>query len=350
MNGATGTGASLGGAAVELRHVTKRFPSRERSQSAPAAVDDLSLAVPPGEICVLVGPSGCGKTTALKMVNRLVDPTAGEVLVNGRNVAEMDPVILRRGIGYVIQQIGLFPHQTVAENVATVPRLLKWPSHRIDQRVAELLRLVGLDPERMAGRYPAQLSGGERQRVGVARALAAEPPVLLMDEPFGAVDPVVRARLQDEFLRIQRHLGTTVLFVTHDIDEAIKVGDRLAVMMEGGRLAQFSPPAELLARPASDYVARFVGADRALKRLALMRVRDLDLAPPSGLAGDAPLVRPDTSVREALAVVLSAADERAIVGDGDAPPIGTLTLQAVARALRSPASVAPTGGEGQVIS
>ena len=331
---AAGRSRESTGAAVEFRHVSKRFDPRDRAQSAPA-VNDLSLAVPAGEICVLVGPSGCGKTTSLKMVNRLVEPTSGEVLLDGENVARMDAVALRRRIGYVIQQIGLFPHQTVWENVATVPRLLKWPSTRIEQRVQELLLLVGLSPDRMARRFPAQLSGGERQRVGVARALAAEPPVLLMDEPFGAVDPIVRVRLQDEFLRIQRQLGTTVLFVTHDIDEAIKVGDRVAVMMEGGRLAQYSPPTELLARPASDYVARFVGADRALKRLALITVADLPLGAPPGGPGDGPRVTPETTVRDALAVLLAAPEARAVVADGHSEPMGTLTLETIAGALQA---------------
>jgi osmoprotectant transport system ATP-binding protein len=320
-------------AAVEFRHVTKRFDPRERGGAA--AVDDLSLAVPPGEICVLVGPSGCGKTTTLKMVNRLVEPTSGQVLLDGEDVTRVDAVALRRRIGYVIQQIGLFPHQTIGENVATVPRLLQWPRERIARRVDELLELVGLDPGRMAARYPAQLSGGERQRVGVARALAAEPPVLLMDEPFGAVDPIVRARLQDEFLRIQRHLRTTVLFVTHDIDEAIKVGDRVAVFMEGGRVAQYSPPAELLAHPASDYVAQFVGTDRALKRLALTSVGELRLdGPPSADTGDEPRLTRDTNVRDALAVLLASPGGRAVVVDGVSTPIGQLSLETVAGLLR----------------
>src|SRR5437763_14628927 len=218
-------------ATVEFRHVTKQYGPQ-------GAVVDLCLLVPAGDICVLVGPSGCGKTTSLKMVNRLVEPSSGQVLIDGEDVMRVELTELRRGIGYVIQQVGLFPHQTIAENVGTVPRLLGWPRKRIQQRTDELLELVGLDPARVRNRYPSQLSGGERQRVGVARAMAAEPPVMLMDEPFGAVDPIVRVRLQDEFLRIQRQLGTTVLFVTHDIDEAIKVGDRVAVMMEGGRLAQ----------------------------------------------------------------------------------------------------------------
>jgi osmoprotectant transport system ATP-binding protein len=335
------SGARVGGvggrsaAAIEFRHVTKRFEPREQRAVAPAAVNDLSLSVPAGEICVLVGPSGCGKTTSLKMVNRLVEPTSGQVLLDGQDVAHVHAVALRRGIGYVIQQTGLFPHQTVADNVATVPRLLRWPRDRIARRVDELLALVGFDPAQMGGRYPAQLSGGERQRVGVARALAAEPPVLLMDEPFGAVDPIVRSRLQDEFLRIQRQLGTTVLFVTHDIDEAIKVGDRVAVLMEGGRLAQYSPPAELLARPASEYVAQFVGADRALKRLALMTVGQLELAPAVGGRNDGPRYTLETSVRDALATLLSAPDETGVVVNAQDVPIGVITLESVVKALRA---------------
>ncbi|HET6316922.1 MAG TPA: ATP-binding cassette domain-containing protein, partial [Chloroflexota bacterium] len=208
-------------ATVEFRHVSKQYGPHG------AAVNDLSLLVPAGEICVLVGPSGCGKTTSLKMVNRLVEPTSGEVLIDGEDVMTVDVTELRRRIGYVIQQIGLFPHQSIADNIATVPRLLGWPKKRIRARVDELLDLIGLDPGQVRTRYPAQLSGGERQRVGVARAMAAEPPVMLMDEPFGAVDPIVRERLQNEFLRLHRTLGTTVLFVTHDIDEAIKMGNRV---------------------------------------------------------------------------------------------------------------------------
>ena len=267
---------------VEFRHVTKRY-----SPSGPPAVDDLSLVVPPGHVTVLVGPSGCGKTTTLKLVNRLVDPTAGQILVDGRDVATVDRVALRRGIGYVIQQVGLFPHLTIAQNVSVVPELLGWPAGRRRARTEELLGLVGLDPGGYGSRYPHELSGGERQRVGVARALAADPPLLLMDEPFGAVDPIVRERLQNEFLRLQGDLGKTVLFVTHDIDEAIKLGDRVAVIDVGGRLAQYAAPGELLAQPASSFVARFVGADRGLKRLSLLRVRDLPLRrPPTAQLGD----------------------------------------------------------------
>ncbi len=267
-------------ATVEFEHVSKRYPAGgEADGRAPAAVEDLSLLVPAGRVCVLVGPSGCGKTTSLKMVNRLVEPSSGSVRIDGEDVASRNLTELRRGIGYVIQQVGLFPHQTIADNVATVPRLLGWPADRRRERTDELLRLVGLDPAVYRGRYPAQLSGGERQRVGVARALAADPPILLMDEPFGAVDPIVRERLQNELLRLQETLAKTILFVTHDIDEAIKMGDLVAVMERGGRLAQFGPPAEILARPASPFVARFVGSDRGLKRLALARVSELPTRP-----------------------------------------------------------------------
>ncbi|MBI3750730.1 MAG: ATP-binding cassette domain-containing protein [Chloroflexi bacterium] len=270
---------------VVFEHVTKRYGVAEARREAaagrlPAAVDDLSFEVPAGRICVLVGPSGCGKTTSLKMVNRLIEPTSGRILIGGEDVATRDVIALRRSIGYVIQQVGLFPHQTVGENVETVTRLLGWAPERRRARSDELLELVGLDPSRYATRYPSQLSGGERQRVGVARALAADPPVLLMDEPFGAVDPIVRERLQNELLHLQDQLAKTILFVTHDIDEAIKMGDLVAVMQAGGHLAQFAPPAEILANPASDFVARFVGADRGLKRLALTRVNELDLMAP----------------------------------------------------------------------
>jgi osmoprotectant transport system ATP-binding protein len=264
-------------ATVEFRHVTKRYDTR--AKGAPGAVNDLSLTVPAGKICVLVGPSGCGKTTSLKMVNRLIEPTSGQILIDGVDAATRDVTELRRSIGYVIQQVGLFPHQTIAQNVGTVPRLLGWPGDRIRARAEELLALVGLDPVRYRDRYPSQLSGGERQRVGVARALAADPPIMLMDEPFGAVDPIVRERLQNEFLRLQEELAKTILFVTHDIDEAIKMGDLVAVMQVGGVLAQFGPPAEILANPASEFVAQFVGADRGLKRLSLARVGDLAVVP-----------------------------------------------------------------------
>ncbi|MBI2323580.1 MAG: ATP-binding cassette domain-containing protein, partial [Chloroflexi bacterium] len=258
------------GATVAFEQVSKRYPGGS------TALADLTLTVPDGEICALVGPSGGGKTTALKTVNRLVEPTSGRVLIDGTDVMSVEAVALRRRTGYVIQNVGLFPHRTVAQNVATVPELVGWTRDRVRSRVSELLELVGLDPATYGARYPSQLSGGERQRVGVGRALAAEPPVMLMDEPFAAVDPIVRERLQDEFLRIHERLGMTVMFVTHDIDEAIKMGDRVAVLQDG-RLAQYAPPAELLEHPANDFVARFVGADRGLKRLSLLACGDLDL-------------------------------------------------------------------------
>ncbi len=263
-------------ATIEFERVSKHY---DADTAGPGAVDDLSLIVPAGRICVLVGPSGCGKTTTLKMVNRLIEPSAGRILIDGVDIAGQDVTELRRGIGYVIQQVGLFPHQSIAENVSTVPRLLGWDKKRQRERAHELLSVVGLEPGTYGQRYPSQLSGGERQRVGVARALAADPPVMLMDEPFGAVDPIVRERLQNQFLRLQEDLAKTILFVTHDIDEAIKMGDLVVVMQLGGKIAQVGAPAELLAEPASDYVARFVGADRGLKRLSLYRVADIELDP-----------------------------------------------------------------------
>ena len=279
-------------ATVEYEHVTKSYDAAAVKKGA-GAVNDLSLTIPAGKICVLVGPSGCGKTTSLKMVNRLIEPTSGRILIDGVDAASKNPTELRRGIGYVIQQVGLFPHQTIEQNVGTVPRLLGWPEARWKARSEELLSTVGLDPAKYARRFPAQLSGGERQRVGVARALAADPPIMLMDEPFGAVDPIVRERLQNEFLRLQETLAKTILFVTHDIDEAIKIGDLVAVMQAGGKVAQFAPPAEILAHPASEFVARFVGTDRGLKRLSLFRVASLELGTPTlaHLGDDAAAVR-----------------------------------------------------------
>ncbi|MDP8904607.1 MAG: ABC transporter ATP-binding protein [Chloroflexota bacterium] len=303
-----------GAVSVELRHVSRRYGSR----AAPTiAVDDLSFSVPAGSICALVGPSGSGKTTTLRMINRLIEPSSGEILLDGRNVLRDDPVELRRRIGYVIQQVGLLPHLTVADNVAVVPRLLRWQRRRVEARVDELLALVGLDPGRYRARYPAELSGGERQRVGVARALAADPPLLLMDEPFGAVDPIVRERLQNELLRLQEQLAKTIIFVTHDIDEAIKMGDLLAVLGQGGRLAQFGAPAEVLANPASDFVARFVGADRGLKRLSLARVRDLALM-------SAITARPGDDAESARARIMADPFPYLLLVDADNRPIGWL--------------------------
>ena len=260
-----------GASSVSYENVTKRYEGSDEP-----AVDGLTLEVPAGEICVLVGPSGCGKTTAMRMVNRTVEMTSGEIKVGGESVRDRDSARLRREIGYVIQQIGLFPHRTIAQNIATVPTLLGWKKERIRARTAELLELIQLEPD-LAERYPAQLSGGQQQRVGVARALAADPLVMLMDEPFGAIDPINRERLQNEFLRLQAEIRKTILFVTHDIDEAIKMGDRIALMREHGKVEQYATPAELLMAPATEFVEDFVGADRALKRLALMRVRDIDL-------------------------------------------------------------------------
>ena len=251
---------------IRLESLTKRWDNGQ------VAVDALDLDVGEGEICILVGPSGCGKTTTLKMVNRLVEPTSGRIILAGEDVTSSDPVLLRRRIGYVIQQVGLFPHLNVADNVATVPLLLNWDKERIRRRVDELLDLVGLDPSLYGRRYPPQLSGGQRQRGGVARARGVDPPVLLMDEPFGAIDPVTRDRLQAEFLRLQAEVGKTVLFVTHDIDEAVRLGDRIAVLRQGGVLEQYGAPAEVLGSPASPFVADFVGADRGLKRLSVMGV------------------------------------------------------------------------------
>jgi osmoprotectant transport system ATP-binding protein len=249
-------------ATLELREVSKSYPG-----GFEPAIRSLSLEVAAGELCILIGPSGCGKTTVVRLVNRMVEPTAGDILLDGRSVLDRPGAELRRHIGYAIQQVGLFPHRTVAENVATVPRLLGWDRARVAARVDELLELVGLDARQMAGRYPAQLSGGQRQRVGVARALAADPPLLLMDEPFGAIDPITRGRLQDEFRRLQRELGKTVLFVTHDIDEALKLGDRIAVLKPGGVLAQYATPEQLVRSPADEFVEQFVGADRMIARL-----------------------------------------------------------------------------------
>lgn len=272
---------------INLEQVTKRF-------GPTTAVDALDLEIAAGEICVLVGPSGCGKSTTLRMINRLIEPTAGRIVIDGRDVTKVDPVGLRRGIGYVIQQVGLFPHLTVADNVATVPKLLGWARDRIEARVDELLTLVGLDPAVYRTRYPAELSGGQRQRVGVARALGADPPILLMDEPFGAIDPITRDRLQGEFLRLQEELRKTVVFVTHDITEAVRLGDRIALLAAGGHLVQHATPAELLGNPANDFVADFVGADRALKRLEVTTVTTKGLESP-------PVAHPSEAMAAALA-------------------------------------------------
>ena len=315
-------------ATLAFQDVTKRYAGQDEP-----AVDRLSLEVPAGEICVLVGPSGCGKTTAMRMVNRMIDITAGDILLDGSSVQQRKPAELRREIGYAIQQIGLFPHLTIAQNIATVPKLLGWSKERIAARVDELLTLVQLDPAETRDRYPAQLSGGQRQRVGVARALAVDPPLMLMDEPFGAIDPINREKLQNEFLRLQHDIRKTIVFVTHDIDEAIKMGDRIAVLKKGGKLAQYASPAELLMSPADAFVEDFVGADRALKRLALQRVRDIDLWRPG-------LVRVGEPVAEARAKVADSDLPYPLLIDGDGKPLGWLSERALAgerveRILRS---------------
>ncbi|MBN1529550.1 MAG: ABC transporter ATP-binding protein [Thermoleophilaceae bacterium] len=312
-----GPSARPAAATLEFREATKIYPGQDDP-----AVDALSLTVPAGEICVLVGPSGCGKTTAMRMVNRMIDITSGDILLDGRSVRERRPAELRREIGYAIQQIGLFPHLTVADNIATVPRLLGWPKDRTRARVDQLLELVSLDPADTRDRYPAQLSGGQRQRVGVARALAADPPLMLMDEPFGAIDPINRERLQNEFLRLQKEIRKTVVFVTHDIDEAIKMGDRIAVLQRGGKLAQYAPPAELLMYPNGRFVEDFVGADRALKRLALQRVRDIDL-------WKAPLVRVGEPVADARRKVQDSDVPYPLLVDADGRPLGWLSERAL---------------------
>jgi osmoprotectant transport system ATP-binding protein len=370
------------GAVVEFDNVTKRYGGAQEG----AAVNDLSMRIPGGEVCVLVGPSGCGKTTSLKMVNRLVEPSSGTILIDGQDILKRNPVELRRSIGYVIQQTGLFPHLTVKANVMTVPRLLRWDKARAAERADELIELVGLDPAAYRDRYPAQLSGGERQRIGVARAIAVDPPVLLMDEPFGAVDPITRERLQNEFLRLQQQLDTTILLVTHDIDEAIKMGDRIAVFQPGGVLAQFDTPEAILEDPANEFVARFVGGDRSLKRLSLGRVRDLDLERPTtvrvgtdaaevaraldggpgyvlmlddtdrpvgwiwrrdlpdgGPVGPEratspdPLLDPDSTLRDALAAMLESAVQEGVVVDADGSFLGVVSVTTIASSLRSDA-------------
>ncbi|MFH9428025.1 betaine/proline/choline family ABC transporter ATP-binding protein [Streptomyces sp. NPDC017615] len=301
---------------IRFEQVSKRYPD------GTTAVDDLSFEVSEGELVTLVGPSGCGKTTTMMMVNRLIEPTSGRIVVDGEDIARVDPVRLRRRIGYVIQQVGLFPHRTVLDNTATVPSLLGWKRAKARARAAELLDLVGLDPKTFGARYPEQLSGGQRQRVGVARALAADPPVLLMDEPFGAVDPVVREQLQDEFLRMQQAVRKTVLLVTHDIEEAVRLGDRIAVYGEG-RIEQFDTPGAVLGAPATSYVAGFVGADRGLKRLSVTAIEPDDLEQP-------PVARPDESAEGAARRLREEGARWAVVLDADGDLHGWVGLEELA--------------------
>ncbi|CAN5321867.1 betaine/proline/choline family ABC transporter ATP-binding protein [soil metagenome] len=272
MNDSSGSAPEAGKVKIRLESLSKRFPGQNDD-----AVDDLSMEIPEGEIVILVGPSGCGKTTTMKLINRIIEPTSGRIFLDDEDVTKVNPDQLRRRIGYVIQQIGLFPHVTIADNIATVPKMLGWKKDRINQRVDELLETVGMDPGNYRNRYPKELSGGQRQRVGVARAMSADPDVMLMDEPFGAIDPITRDRLQNEFLRLQEQIKKTIIFVTHDIDEAIKMGDRIAILREQSHVAQFDTPERILVSPADDFVADFIGRGASLKRLSLSRVRDVEL-------------------------------------------------------------------------
>ncbi len=317
-------------APLEFVGVTKHYPHAET-----AAIDNLSFTVPAGEVCVLVGPSGCGKTTAMRLVNRMIDLTSGDILIDNATIKGRSTTELRRDIGYVIQHVGLFPHLNILKNISVVPKLLGWDRKRMNDRAHELLDLIGL-PQEMGTRYPSQLSGGQRQRVGVARALAADPPLMLMDEPFGAIDPINRDRLQNEFQRLQREIRKTVVFVTHDIDEAIKMGDRICILREGGRLVQYDTPANILASPADEFVARFVGADRGLKRLALTRLDEIDLEDMSRAprVGEASTVPSSATLRDALSAMMSDSMRPLLVVDADDTPIGSVSIELINKALR----------------
>jgi osmoprotectant transport system ATP-binding protein len=312
---------------ISFRSVTKRFPN-----ASGAAVADLSFDVAEGETLVLVGPSGCGKTTTMRMINRLLEPTGGQILVAGKDTSTVDPVELRRGVGYVIQSVGLLPHRDVARNIATVPGLLGWDRARVDARVRELSELFELDDE-LLRRYPTELSGGQRQRVGVARALAADPPIMLMDEPFAAVDPIIRGRLQDQLLDIQDRLRKTIVFVTHDVDEAIKMGDRMAILNVGGVLEQLAPPGDILRAPANDFVARFVGTERSLKRLSLIHVGDLDLVHREAVGDGVPTIATDATLLEALDALLTTPGRIVRVVDGANGDRGVLALDDITKEL-----------------
>jgi len=326
-------------AAIAFRNVVKRYPGRDEP-----AVEGLTFEVAPGEICVLIGPSGCGKTTALKMVNRLISISDGDITINGESVRSLELTQLRRGIGYVFQQIGLFPHMTVESNIGSVPRLLGWPKTRIRERASELLELVGLEPEGDLTRYPGEFSGGQQQRIGVARAMAADPDIMLMDEPFGAIDPIARDRLQNDFLRLHRQVRKTVIFVTHDIDEALKMGDKIAIMRDG-QLVQLATADDLLASPADEFVARFVGEDRGLKRLRVRSVSDLELDPP--ISGDAnvPSVLTDTSLHTALSSMLAEGVTEVNVADEGGKLLGSVRFDSIAQLVapyeRSGSAAAP---------
>jgi osmoprotectant transport system ATP-binding protein len=325
---------------IRLESVHKQYPN------GTVAVREISIEFFDGELAVLVGPSGCGKTTILRMINRLIEPSGGHIYFDGEDVTRGDPVELRRRIGYVIQQVGLFPHQSIAHNVGTVPRLLGWDKGRVDARVDELLELVGLEPALYRDRYPGQLSGGQQQRVGVARALAADPPVLLMDEPFGAIDPVTRTRLQEEFLRLQQELRKTIVFVTHDIDEAVKLGDRIALLNVGGVLEQYDTPAQILGAPATEFVASFVGSNRALKRLKVTAINTELLDHPPVISRDPLVVEIDgtsypvdarVDVSDSLEAALAQSlltDDGVVAVISDHQILGTLHPDAIHRAVR----------------
>jgi osmoprotectant transport system ATP-binding protein len=304
---------------IRLEGVTKRYPGQDRP-----AVEHIDLNIPDGEIVIFVGPSGCGKTTLMKMINRLIEPTSGRIFIQGEDVTRVNPDELRRRIGYVIQQIGLFPHMTIGDNIATVPKMLGWDSSRISKRIDELLELVGLDAGTFRSRYPKQLSGGQRQRVGVARALAVDPPVMLMDEPFGAIDPITRDRLQNEFLRLQADIRKTIVFVTHDIDEAIKMGDRIAILREGAQVAQYDTPQHILSAPADDFVADFVGAGASLKRLNLTRVRDVELT-------FWPTVKTGAERAEVLSALRASDKGAVLILDGRQRPVRWVTARDIER-------------------
>jgi osmoprotectant transport system ATP-binding protein len=320
------TAPDAGRTKIRLDRLSKRFPGQ-----AEPAVEELSLEIPEGEIVVFVGPSGCGKTTTMKLINRLIEPTSGRIFLDDEDVTTADPDRLRRRIGYVIQQIGLFPHMTIGQNIATVPKLLKWDSARIARRVDELIETVGMDPAAYRDRYPKQLSGGQRQRIGVARAMSADPDVMLMDEPFGAIDPITRDRLQNEFLRLQAEIKKTIVFVTHDIDEAIKMGDRIAILRDHSQIAQYDTPERILLNPADEFVADFIGRGASLKRLSLSRVRDIEL-------GDWPTVQDGTDPEEARRTLLASDKGCLLVLDDQHRPRSWVSANHLQRADRRPFS------------
>jgi osmoprotectant transport system ATP-binding protein len=310
-----------GGVPIVLKDLTKQYPNQPKP-----AVDSVNMEIAAGELVVFVGPSGCGKTTTMRMINRLIEPTSGTITIGGEDVAQLDDVQLRRKIGYVIQQIGLIPHLSIAQNVALVPKLLKWDKKRINEKVDEMLTTVGLDPEQFRSRYPRQLSGGQQQRVGVARALAADPPIMLMDEPFGAVDPITRSRLQDEFLSLQQTLRKTIVFVTHDFDEALKIGDRIAVLRQGSQIAQYDTPEAILAAPADDFVAGFIGEGAALKRLHFERVDSLDLGAEPDSRRSRETVDVSSTLHAALDLMVGKG-LRSVTVARDGRPVGSVKIE-----------------------